>query len=79
MVINADVSILYLSNQPDLYYRRKKAQRMQKYGTLNTTLDGKDQSHNDKVKPEKLELQGVMTEDSKVLNRMHCLNSILLA
>ena len=43
---------------------------MQKYGTLNTMLDGKDQDHSDKVKPEKLELQGVTTEDSKVPNRM---------
>ena len=32
-------------------------------------LDGKDQGHSDKLKPEKLELQGVM-EDSKVPRRM---------
>ena len=43
---------------------------MQEYGTLNTMLDGKDQGHSDKLKPEKLELQGVTTEDSKVPNRM---------
>ena len=56
---------------------------MQKYGTLNTTLDAKDQGHSDKLKPEKLELQGVTTEDSKVPNRMSefyttCMATLLL-
>ena len=41
---------------------------MQKYGTLNATSDGKAQGHNDKLKPEKLELQQV-DEDSNVPNR----------
>jgi hypothetical protein len=67
-VIKAIIPIIPLINQFDLSYRRKKARKIQKYGTLNTTSGGNAQGHSDKLKPENLELQQV-TEDSNVLNR----------
>ena len=59
-----------------MHYRRKKARRMQKYGTLSATPDGKAQDHSDKLKPEKLELQQV-DEDSNRKLEPHLLLCIM--